>query len=66
MIKITKVTEIYFVENAQEAASSTGLYIKLEDGRVLRHQSTDCVMPFEEPAPDSEVLSALYGKGEKK
>ena len=63
MGKVTKVTSLYYVEESNEASTETGLYLMLEDGRVLRHQSMDVIMPFEQPKEDSEVaktIKAMY------
>lgn len=63
MSKVTKVTSVYYVEENSEASSATGLYLRLTDGRVLRHQSMDVIMPFEQPKEGSEIvktIKALY------
>jgi hypothetical protein len=63
MSKVTPVVSLYYVEESSESTSETGLYLKLKDGRLLRHQSMDVIMPFEEPVKDSEVkktIEALY------
>lgn len=63
MSKVTKITSMYYVEDCDEASSATGLYIRLADGRVLRHQSIDPMTPFEQPQEDSQVqktIEAMY------
>ena len=50
---IKKVKNIYFAETESEKEKigghfTTGLVIELEDGRFLRQQSSDIIMPFEE------------------
>lgn len=37
----------YDPESIEPGSSATGLFLKLEDGTILRHQSTDPIMPFE-------------------
>lgn len=64
MAKITKVTSLWYVEESKEASSETGLYLRLSDGRVLRHQSMDVIMPFEQPAPGSEVQKTIKAQYE--
>lgn len=43
-----RVVEIYY-DTGKAVDSATGMYFVLEDGTVLRHQSTDPIMPFEIP-----------------
>lgn len=56
---ISRIEALYYVEESDEASSETGLYLKLDDGRVLRHQSTDYIVPFEEPKNGSEVVGRV-------
>lgn len=64
MSKVTRVTSLWYVEENDEASSATGLYLRLADGRVLRHQSMDAIMPFEEPKTDSEVQKTIKAQYE--
>lgn len=64
MAKITKVTSLWYVEESNEASAETGLYLRLADGRVLRHQSMDVIMPFEQPAAESEVQKTIKAQYE--
>jgi len=41
-----KVKEMFYLRG-DNGYCGTGLYIVLENGDILKHQSTDSIMPFE-------------------
>lgn len=62
--KLNRVRNIYYADKNVRiehedlfGSSATGLILELEDGRLLRAQSTDVIMSFEElpdPQPDEK------------